>query len=85
MMPQLPQLPPLPTQETIFTEGLSWKAWTMFAFYCIAVFLLGLSLIPMPIAFHMFKTEFINMNNVSIEDFQGVTKILVSFAAFSLQ
>lgn len=71
--------------NSVFTGGVGWKALTIFVFFCLSVFILGLSLIPMPIAFHMFRTEFINMDNVSIENFQGVTKILVSFAAFSLQ
>ena len=44
------------------------------------IILLGLAMVPPPLIY-MFETKFHNLSNLSIGDFQGVTRITVSFVA----
>ena len=41
-------------------------------------------MVPLIPGVYMFETDFVNLNNVSIGNIQGVNRILVSFASFFL-
>ena len=49
--------------------------------FIITILVLMTPLIP---GVYMFETDFVNLNNLSIGNIQGVDRILVSFASFSL-
>jgi hypothetical protein len=54
---------------------------SVLGFIIVAILLLGIPVVP---GIFMYETDFNSLNNPTIGNISGVTRILVSFAAFSL-
>lgn len=73
------------TRATTHKKGLARLGLVLFYVSTLLLLIPLFPLLPQTAShFYLFETNFVNLNEVSIGNSEGVTQIFVSFAAFSL-